>query len=110
MPYKNRERQLHYWRDYTHTHRQQANTHQQTYYWKMRTQVFLILGHRCVCCGSTSMLVVDHIKPRQNNEMNTAMPNMQAVLAHKDPKSKFQTLCDSCNSSKANTLACRLEH
>ncbi len=47
-------------------------------------------GHRCVNCGSTNYLSIDHIVPRSRGG--------------DDSESNLQTLCNICNSKKGNKL------
>lgn len=51
---------------------------------------------QCVCCGTDTDLVRDHIQPLAMGGSNTA--------------DNMQWLCRSCNSSKATGFECKLNH
>jgi hypothetical protein len=51
-----------------------------------RERIYKRDGHRCVRCGATEDLTLDHIHPRS--------------LAGNDSDDNLRTLCRSCNSSK----------
>lgn len=51
-----------------------------------KDEVFQHDGYRCVICGSTENLTIDHILPR--------------AKGGKDELSNLQTLCRRCNSKK----------
>jgi 5-methylcytosine-specific restriction endonuclease McrA len=67
----------------------------ETYEWrKLRMQVLLRYGPRCMCCGATpqtgAVMNVDHIKPRVTHpELALDAENLQI-------------LCNSCNHGKGN--------
>lgn len=60
---------------------------------KLRYNVLLKYGRRCMCCGATppdAIMVVDHIKPRKKYpELSLNMDNLQV-------------LCRCCNMGKSN--------
>lgn len=67
-----------------------------TYEWrKLRMQVLVKFGPRCMCCGATpeedgAMICVDHIKPRLTHpELALDFDNLQI-------------LCEECNHGKGN--------
>ncbi len=53
-----------------------------------RVLVYAIFGKRCLCCGGTHDIVLDHVSPLSPNGSN-------------GPEN-LQPLCRSCNSSKGN--------
>ena len=66
-----------------------------SFYWSpewrvMRQEVFLNLGKKCLRCGSTENLHIDHIKPRSK------YPELELVLEN------LQVLCMMCNLKKSN--------
>ena len=59
-------------------------------YLKYRSEVFTRDGNKCVCCGTTKNLTIDHIIPlskKGSNEINN-----------------LQTLCCRCNSIKSDKI------
>lgn len=57
---------------------------------KLRKQVLSMYDRKCMCCGSTEYIHVDHIKPRSLfKELELDINNMQL-------------LCRSCNTRKSN--------
>ena len=60
---------------------------------KVRYNVLLKYGRRCMCCGATppdAVMVVDHIKPRKKYpELSLNIDNLQV-------------LCNDCNMGKSN--------
>lgn len=67
----------------------------ETYEWrKLRMQMLLRYGPRCMCCGATpqtgAVMNVDHIKPRATH------PDLAL-----DPEN-LQILCNACNHGKGN--------
>lgn len=57
---------------------------------RRRERIFARDGHRCVSCGATDALTIDHVIPRSKGGGNTA--------------DNLQTLCAPCNFQKADTL------
>ena len=57
---------------------------------KLRYEVLAIFGRRCMCCGSTSKICVDHIKPRKY------YPHLALDI------NNLQILCFDCNEGKGN--------
>ena len=56
---------------------------------KVRYEAIKRYGRRCMCCGATSQIVVDHIKPvRRHPELSLDLSNLQI-------------LCDECNRGKS---------
>ena len=55
-----------------------------------RRRVFKRDGNRCVKCGSTERLEIDHIVPRSRGGGNE--------------ESNLQTLCHGCNLAKGNSM------
>lgn len=55
---------------------------------KMRKTVFARDGHKCVKCGKTAKLTIDHIKP--------------IALGGDSSIGNLQTLCLTCNCGKAD--------
>lgn len=54
--------------------------------WK---SVLIKYGNRCLCCGSTEDITIDHIKPLSKGGLNTI--------------DNVQPLCHACNSNKRDT-------
>jgi hypothetical protein len=52
--------------------------------------VFKRDGYRCVACGATEYLTIDHIIPRSRGGS--------------DSQANKQTLCETCNKAKADSL------
>lgn len=52
----------------------------------LRAAIFLRDGHRCVYCGATKRLEVDHVRPRKHQGTDTP--------------DNLVTACDSCNQEK----------
>ena len=57
---------------------------------KARFEILKRFGAVCMCCGSTTKIVVDHIKPRSK------YPDLELDLDN------LQVLCDLCNRGKSN--------
>jgi hypothetical protein len=53
---------------------------------KTRREIFSLYGEKCLCCGSTENLTLDHINP--------------VKLGGKNSLDNLQPLCKSCNSKK----------
>lgn len=53
---------------------------------EIREEVFKIYGKKCLCCGSTKNITIDHV-----------MPVFKGGIDHID---NLQPLCKSCNSKK----------
>jgi 5-methylcytosine-specific restriction endonuclease McrA len=67
----------------------------ETYAWrKLRMQILLRYGSRCMCCGATpqtgAVMNVDHIKPR--------LTHPELALDSEN----LQILCGECNHGKGN--------
>lgn len=63
-----------------------------TWEWKkLRFRVLKKYGAKCMLCGSTEHIVVDHIKPRSK------YPELALDF------NNLQVLCNSCNMGKSNT-------
>ena len=67
----------------------------ETYAWrKLRMQILLRYGSRCMCCGATpqsgAVMNVDHIKPR--------LTHPELALDSEN----LQVLCGECNHGKGN--------
>lgn len=71
------------WRFYRWRHRVQISN-------KMRQYIYDRDGHRCVKCGTTEELTLDHIKPWSRGGENTV--------------ENLQTMCRRCNCSKGNRI------
>lgn len=56
---------------------------------KLKKEIFTRDNFRCIKCGETSMLTIDHIKPQ--SEGGTDLPD------------NLQTLCLTCNAKKGNS-------
>lgn len=54
---------------------------------EVREQVFKLYGRKCLCCGSTKNLTIDHVIPVYKGGKNCI--------------SNYQPLCKSCNSRKS---------
>lgn len=57
---------------------------------EIRDEVFKIHGEKCLCCGSTNKISIDHIIP--------------VYLGGENIISNFQPLCKSCNSKKGTKI------
>jgi hypothetical protein len=57
---------------------------------RLRTQVLKRDGHRCVRCGTTTDICIDHIIPRSKGGL--------------DDLNNLQALCRSCNSRKGDRI------
>jgi 5-methylcytosine-specific restriction endonuclease McrA len=57
---------------------------------KLRMQVLKKYGSRCMCCGSTGKICVDHIKCRKK------FPELALEITN------LQVLCEPCNHGKGN--------
>ena len=80
----------------------------------LRTAVFGHYGRECACCGSTAALTIDHINGdgaahRLALSRGGGVPFYFWLIESGFPEG-FQTLCVSCNSSKAAGTRCSLEH
>ena len=53
-----------------------------------KDKIFKRDGYRCVFCGATEKLTIDHVKPKSRGGL--------------DDSSNLQTLCARCNSKKGN--------
>lgn len=59
--------------------------------WETRQLVFLAYGRKCLACGSTRNIEIDHVVPRSWGGGNEF--------------SNLQPLCKICNSRKSNKSA-----
>lgn len=71
-------------------------------------------GESCACCGSTRYqhLTIDHIDGSGGTQRLT-LPSHNKIygwLARHGFPEGFQTLCGSCNTSKAKGEHCRIKH
>lgn len=57
---------------------------------RYRQQLAYIYGQRCLCCGSTEALTLDHVVPRSQGGPNKL--------------TNFQLLCAPCNVAKGDQL------
>jgi len=68
-----------------------SNNFLRTHAWRvLRVKVLEKYGKKCMCCGSTLQINVDHIKPRKH------FPELALV------ESNLQVLCAECNKEKGN--------
>lgn len=83
-----------------------------------RDRVFDHYGRECACCTSTERLTIDHINGdgRQHRMQLFGRKQYGAGfffydwLIKNDFPDGYQTLCLSCNISKGDGPACRLDH
>lgn len=65
----------------------------QTFEWlRLRQEVINMYGAKCMKCGATNDIAVDHINPRSK------YPELELDI------NNMQVLCRSCNSSKSNRI------
>jgi hypothetical protein len=83
-------------------------------YVQLRDQVFGHYGTVCACCGTTENLTIDHVNGggTKHREELGGIGGIQFYvwLIRNGFPEGFQTLCNPCNISKGNGLACRLKH
>jgi hypothetical protein len=74
-----------------------------------REAVFSHYGHSCACCGSTEALTIDHISP-VNDARSERLDGHRLYfwLIREGLPPGYQTLCRTCNASKARGKACRV--
>jgi hypothetical protein len=79
----------------------------------LRAKVFDHYGWACACCGTSENLTVDHIHgdgAQHRAEIGPGSDRIYYWLVSNDFPPGFQTLCNSCNSSKSDGERCRLNH
>lgn len=79
-----------YRRDVQRKEKRKLNAFYDSWEWKKaRYETIKKYGRKCMCCGSESKIVVDHIKPvRRYPHMSLDLDNLQV-------------LCDDCNRGKS---------
>lgn len=89
---------------------------QARYIARLKTKVFAHYGTACACCGTSEDLSLDHVNGdggEHRSELfgrgNGSTRMFLWIIKNGFPEG-FQTLCRSCNSSKAKTGRCRLLH
>lgn len=76
-------------------------------YHRIRDRVIKKLGDRCTCCGEhrKTMLHVDHINNdgflERQGRLRSSYTMMKRILRDANAHDRYQTLCASCNHSKA---------
>ncbi len=88
-------------------HRIKHNKRERERYAKLRIEVLLAYGNKCVCCGEKGIyfLELDHINndgAEHRRELKTggAGATYKYVKKHNFPKDRFQLLCANCNQGK----------
>lgn len=76
----------------------------------LKAQVFAHYGQSCACCGTSENLSIDHINGGGTAHSEEVGGHMYLWLVREGFPEGFQTLCQSCNSSKWKGPACRLSH
>ncbi len=79
-----------------------------------RDLVFGHYGRFCACCGTTESLTMDHVYGGGREHMrafglSSSQPLYRWLITNDFPAG-FQTLCQSCNSSKRTFEHCRQPH
>lgn len=68
-------------------------------YHRIRKEAIEILGGKCVCCGSTENLQIDHIDPK---EKTLKVAKEYANPLFWEELKKCQLLCQSCHIKKTS--------
>lgn len=83
----------------------------------LRKAVFGHYGNSCACCGTDQNLSIDHIDGKGGEHRRELFGNpgkaggrFYAWLVRQNFPPGYQTLCRSCNNSKARGPRCRLTH
>jgi hypothetical protein len=83
----------------------------------LRQAVLDHYGQSCACCGITRNLSIDHVNGGSKAHLreiggrdNFGAADFWRWLVNNGFPEGFQTLCRSCNSSKRDGPACRIEH
>jgi len=82
-----------------------ARKYQRDYRKKVRQELVIIYGGKCICCGETKIefLALDHINNDGNIQRKTIGSGIQMYLYIKRTKPKdIQVLCHNCNIAKKN--------
>jgi 5-methylcytosine-specific restriction endonuclease McrA len=89
------ESALKWQREHPQQHLENARNHSR----HLRSLVFQRIGRRCKWCGAISNLTLDHVYPIVRSGYRNTLSEWKDALLF--PRRYFQTLCRSCNSSKA---------
>lgn len=108
-----REKQAKYDREYYIENRDVILGRLSEYHRELHNRAVALYGDRCVCCGETRDLEVDHIYgggKRHIREMfkRNAHSFYRWLLANHP--AGFQVLCCECNGSKHGRDSCQLDH
>lgn len=85
---------------------------------RLRDTVLAHYGQLCACCGSTASLGIDHINGDGGKHRLEVFGKIERgaggefyrwLIRNGFPEG-FQVLCQPCNSSKGNGVACQLKH
>lgn len=79
-------------------------------YPKWKKAVFDHYGRKCQCCGSYEVPTIDHIDGGGKEHRAEIGGLLYKWLVENDFPEGYQTLCRRCNSSKADTPGCRIDH
>jgi hypothetical protein len=92
-----------YKRPYVKRDKTKANEYQNRHSLKLKTEIFELLGNKCVRCGFTDIraLQIDHIHGKGKQEINSFHNQRQYykfVLSQiKSGSKNYQILCANCN-------------
>ena len=102
---KSREWQRKKWKEQPEKARQYQNEYRK----KVRENLIIAYGGKCVCCGETEMkfLALDHINNDGNKQRKEIGSGIQMYLYIKRNMPKdIQVLCHNCNIAKKNYGKC----
>jgi len=107
---KAKEYNLRWTREYQKTHQEVCQTRNQKSRVKLRNEVLIAYGSKCVCCGETELkfLAIDHINGNGNQHRKEVCPNgsLYAWIRKNNYPNDFQILCHNCNQSKGSYGEC----
>lgn len=83
-------------------YRQMIRERQRRWYLKVREEMFMALGNKCVRCGFSDRraLQIDHINGggiKERRKGNTRMFHRKVLTSVKKKENKYQLLCANCN-------------
>ena len=106
------EQKLERQRKWLHNNRDKANQYHKTHREKVRREVLLHYGNKCVCCGESifEFLTLDHINGH-GNEHRKAITGYKGGriwqwLKDNNYPEGFQVLCYNCNCAKGKSGIC----
>jgi len=88
--------------NYRNKHRKQIRDSQKRWYIKVREEMFILLGNKCVQCGFSDRraLQIDHIRGggiKERRKGNTRSFHQKVLKSTKTKENKYQLLCANCN-------------